>query len=88
MTRLQEIKDKVARTHGKPNWKELLYWGSSDGGFQYDQAIDQVAKLYAEESAQLSLSRAALSATLKVNDGRSAKVDKESINHFSNIVLP
>lgn len=89
MTRLEEIKDTVARVHGKPNWKELLYWGSSSSGFDYDNAIDDVVIEYAEECAQQSLSRASMSAKLYVGDnGQLAAVDKESITDYKNIVLP
>lgn len=50
MKTLAEIKDEVARENGKPNWDELLYWGSSSDGFEFPSAIDQVAKRYAEQA--------------------------------------
>lgn len=52
MLTLEQVKDQVARKHGKSSWSELLYWGSSYNGFNYPDAIDDCMRIYRNQGIQ------------------------------------
>ena len=71
-TRLEEIRDTVAKNRGYENWETL------NGSDLYDSDIDEVAKMYAEsETAQLQAEKAELLKALEIFFPMFTELDSE-----------
>lgn len=88
MSRLEQIKNEVARLKSFNNYSDVLINGCNT---QINEISNEAAKIYAKECSQASLEKASrIAKTFKNgNSGsyRDASIDKESITQESNIVL-
>lgn len=90
MSRLEEIKNEVAKSKNFKSWNEMDY-----KGYIWDSDVESVAKQYAKECVKVSLLKASENAKMKTKDNIHelsmmddwSELDKESITNTDNIVL-
>lgn len=90
MSRLEKIKDKVAKNHGYDSWQDMVYSDESQVDL-LDERVNEVANKYATECVKASLEKASrVAKTFKNSNSGSyldASIDKNSITQESNIVI-
>ncbi|WP_185260347.1 hypothetical protein [Elizabethkingia anophelis] len=70
MSRLEEIKNEVAKEYDYSDFNSSTYYGATD-----IRILDEVAKRYAREVAQASLEKAAEVVSRNYNDSYECKQD-------------
>lgn len=90
MSRLEEIKNEVAKSKNLTSWNEMEY-----KGYIWDSDVKAVCEKYAKECIKASLSKASENVRMKTKDNVYelsmmddwSELDKESITNPENIVL-